>query len=158
MNKNSTTRHLQLLDLIPLLLTFLPLLVATILWMAGGIQTGTLSKTLAGAGITAIGGVATGIVADRFIRRKRSDIELLVGLALATLLGVLSIGYLYLIHLRGPMSSIGQLDRAVEQIAAFLTYLFAQAVGIQIARRSIPDLERTTKPAAGFEGIESNQG
>lgn len=157
MTEDPIPRPLNHRNLILLLFALLPLLVTTVIWMAGGIQQGTFSDTLLGAGIAALGGVLTGIVGDRFIRHNRSDIELLIGLALATVLGVLTIGYLYLIHIRGPMASIGQLDRAVEQITVFLTYLFTQAVGIRLTRRFIPDPESMTEPAADFQRIESNQ-
>jgi hypothetical protein len=109
--------------------------------MVGRIRPNLLSDILTGAGVAALGGILTGLVVDRFIKRKQGDVELLVGLSLATAFGVLTVGYLYLIHIRGPIASIGDTDRAVEQITVFLTYLFAQALGIQLAESVLPDAE-----------------
>ena len=151
MTEDIPVRRLKFRNLIPILLTFLPLFVAVVIRIGGGIRPDTLSQTVKAVGIAALGGALTGIVADRFIRRKRGDVELLTGLSLATALGVLTVGYLYLIQIRRPMASIGEVDRAVQQITAFLTYLFAQAVGIQIARRIIPNPEDPEAPHASGE-------
>ena len=139
MTEDTPVRRLQFRNLTPILITLLPLFVAVLIRIGGGIRPDTLSQTVKAVGIAALGGILTGIVADRFIRRKRGDVELLIGLSLATALGVLTVGYLYLIQIRGPMASIGEVDRTVQQVTAFLTYLFAQAVGIQVARRIIPN-------------------
>jgi len=126
----------------------LPLLVAVIIRMAGGIGSNLMSDILTGAGVAALGGILTGLVVDRFIRRNRGDVELLIGLSLATAFGVLTVGYLYLIHIRGPIASIGDTDRAVEQITVFLTYLLAQTLGIQIAEKVLPNPENVAETEA----------
>jgi hypothetical protein len=141
MTENRTKPHLQVQTFLPLGLTLLPLLIAVVIRLAGGIRSSLISDILTGAGVAALGGILTGLVVDRFIRRKQGDVELLVGLALATAVGVLTIGYLYLIHIRGPIASIGDTDRAVEQVTVFLTYLFAQTLGIQLAESVLPDVE-----------------
>jgi len=144
--KDNVRHRLHAEDLIPVLLALLPTVVSAVLRVVGVIRPDTFSAIIKGVGIAALGGVLTGIAADRFIRRKRNDAELLLGLALATALGVLTIGYVYLIHIGGPMSAIGETDRAVEQVTLFLTYLLAQAVGIKIIRWMMPDSEDTRKP------------
>jgi NhaP-type Na+/H+ or K+/H+ antiporter len=141
MTENRTKPHLQVQTFLPLGLTLLPLLIAVVIRLAGGIRSSLISDILTGAGVAALGGILTGLIVDRFIRRKQGDVELLVGLALATAVGVLTIGYLYLIHIRGPIASIGDTDRAVEQVTVFLTYLFAQTLGIQLAESVLPDVE-----------------
>lgn len=141
MTENRTKPHLQVQTFLPLGLTLLPLLIAVVIRLAGGIRSSLISDILTGAGVAALGGILTGLIVDRFIRRKQGDVELLVGLALATAVGVLTIGYLYLIHIRGSIASIGDTDRAVEQVTVFLTYLFAQTLGIQLAESVLPDVE-----------------
>jgi hypothetical protein len=143
MSEDTGVRGLKFRGLIPIVLALFPLFVAVVIRLMGGIRAETLSETVKGAGGAALGGILTGMVADRFIRRKRGDVELFIGLSLATALGVLTIGYLYLIQIRGPIASIGDVNRSVEQVTAFLTYLFSQTVGIQIARRTVPNPERS---------------
>ena len=148
MPKVNAHERLRLRIISPMLLTLLPLIVSFILWIVGAIRADTLSETAQGAIVATLGGILTGSVADRFIRRKRGDLELIVGLALTTAIGVLTIGYLYLIHIQGPMSSIGEIDRATEQITVFLTYLFAQILGIQIIKWTITDPKNTEQSTA----------
>ena len=144
--KTNGRHRLRAEDLIPVLLALLPAVVSAVLRVVGVIRLDTFSTIIKGVGIAALGGVLTGIVADRFIRRKRNDVELLLGLAFTTALGVLTIGFIYLIHIGGPMSAIVETDRAGEQVTLFLTYLLAQAVGIKIVRWTMPDSEDTGEP------------
>lgn len=93
----------------------------------------TAQATLVGIAITAAGGTLTGITADRFLHRGRNQAENLIGLAATTFLGVLTIGYLYIAHIRGPMSTIATLPRAISQGLSFLEFLTAQGAGTLLA-------------------------
>ncbi len=93
------------------------------------------ASTLVGCLIAAAGGLLTGLAAERLLHRGKGSTEQLIGLAVTTALGLLTIGYLYLVHLRGPMEAIDTPQRIVAQLTAFLTYLTAQAAGIVISLR-----------------------
>lgn len=126
------------------LLTFLgalflgPSLLLGIARGLGWIGAAKAVDTLVGILIAAAGGVITGVVAERLLRRGRNGAENLLGVALTTALGVLTIGYLYVVHIQGPMSSIGALDRAVQQVLIFIQYLTAEGVGALLAPILIP--------------------
>ncbi len=110
------------------LLTLPPiLLLATrcLDWIAAA----TAEQTATGIAIAALGGLITGIVSERFLGRGRTGLEQTAGLVAATALGVTTIGILYLLHIRGPMSSIGTPERAVNQIFSFVEFLTAQGAG-----------------------------
>jgi len=92
-------------------------------------------STLIGCSITGAGGLLTGLAAERLLHRGKGSTEQLIGLTVITALGLLTIGYLYLVHLRGPMESIDTPQRIVAQLTAFMTYLTAQAAGIVISLR-----------------------
>ncbi len=109
-------------------------------WIAialGWLGPGLARLTLTGCGIAAVGGVLTGAVAERFLHRGRNGTEHLLGLAATTALGVLIIGYLYLVHIRGPMSSIGTLGRGVSQVLIFVEFLTAQVAGVLLAAAGV---------------------
>jgi hypothetical protein len=114
-------------------LVLAPPLLLGIARILGWIGDGLTMPTLVGCGIAAAGGLLTGLAAERFLHRGRNGAEHLIGLAATTALGVLTIGYLYLVHIRGPMSSIGTLSRAVSQILIFVEFLTAQAAGVLLA-------------------------
>lgn len=126
------------------LLTFLgalllgPSLLLGIARGLGWIGAAKAVDTLVGILIAAAGGVITGVVAERLLRRGRNGAENLLGVALTTALGVLTIGYLYVVHIQGPMSSIGALDRAVQQVLIFIQYLTAEGAGALLAPILIP--------------------
>jgi hypothetical protein len=96
----------------------------------GWIGASLATHSFVGCAIAAGGGVLTGLAVERFLHRGRNGTEHLVGLALTTALGVLTVGYLYLVHIRGPMSAITTLSRAVSQILIFVEFLTAQAAGV----------------------------
>jgi hypothetical protein len=110
-----------------------PALSALIAWLLGWLGQDLTVKSLTGIAIASIGGLAAGFVEERLLRRPRNDAEQLIGISAATAVGVLTIGYLYVAHIRGPMSTIGTLSRAVEQVLVFVAYLTAQAAGILIS-------------------------
>lgn len=113
-----------------ILLLLLPLLTLLILWGTAMIDRDTAQATLAGILIAAVGGIIAGLTAERFLHRGRGELENLVGLGLTTFVGVITIGYLYVGHIRGPMSSIATFPRAVRQGLSFLAFLMAQGTGL----------------------------
>jgi hypothetical protein len=85
--------------------------------------------TLSGMVVTGIGGILTGLAASRFLHRGSNQGENLLGLFLTTTLGVVTIGYLYLVNIRGPMSTIGTPPRLVHQGLSFLEFLTGMGAG-----------------------------
>lgn len=110
----------------PTLLLATPTLLTGMARALQWIDAATVRSALTGIAIAAIGGAATGLVAERFLHRGRNEVENMAGLIGVTMLGLLTIGYLYLIHIRGPMATIGLLPRAVQQVLGFAEYLTAQ--------------------------------
>ena len=135
MNASSGAPHGQLwLGVGGLLLA--PPALAWIAISLGWVGPNLAGSTLAGCGIAAAGGAVTGAVAERFLHRGRNGAEHLFGLAATTALGVLIVGYLYLFHIRGPMSTIGALSRGISQILIFVEFLTAQVAGILLSTLS----------------------
>jgi hypothetical protein len=91
------------------------------------------TSALVGCAIAAVGGLLTGTVAERLLHRGEGSTQQLLGVVLTSVLGVLTIGYLYLVHLRGPMTAITTPERIVSQTLVFLAFLAAQAAGILAA-------------------------
>jgi hypothetical protein len=115
---------------ISLVLIVTPAILALSAHLLGWLGRDLLIWTLLGIAIAAGGGLVAGFVEVRLLRRPRNDATQLLGIAATTAVGVLTIGYLYLVHIRGPMSTVGTLSRAVEQVLIFVEYLTAQAAGI----------------------------
>ena len=111
------------------LLTVPPILLLAALSLTW-IAVPTAEQTFIGIAITATGGLIIGIISERFLGRGRNGAEQTVGLITATALGVTTIGILYLLLIRGPMSSIGTPERAVKQLFSFVEFLTAQGAGI----------------------------
>jgi hypothetical protein len=101
--------------------------------LTGWIHWSLILSTLLGMLIAAVGGIAIGITAQRFLGHSRNNLETFVGLAATVGIGVLTIGYLYIIHIKNPMGSIGTLPRTVEQTVIFLEFLLSQISGIKLA-------------------------
>ena len=101
----------------------------------GWIDWSTFRSTLIGMMIAAVGGIVIGLVAYRYLGNYRNNREVLVGMVLTVGFGVLTIGYLYIIHIKGPMSSIGTINRAVKQVIIFTEFLFAHISGIKLGKR-----------------------
>ena len=112
------------------LLTGLLLLVG----IAGWIDWLLIRSTIVGILIAAVGGIAIGVVAHRYLGNSRNNRDTLFGLIVTVGLGVLTIGYLYIIHIKGPMNSIGTLNRTVKQTFIFLEFLFAHISGIRLSK------------------------
>jgi len=99
----------------------------------GSIKAPTAEQTFTGIAITATGGLIVGLISERFLGRGRNGVEQTAGLIAATALSVITIGILYLLHIRGPMSSIGTPERAVKQLFSFVEFLTAQGAGILLS-------------------------
>ena len=99
----------------------------------GRVKASTADQTFIGVAITATGGLIVGIISERFLVRARSGAEQTAGFITATALSVITIGILYLLHIRGPMSSIGTPERAVKQLFSFVEFLTAQGAGILLS-------------------------
>ena len=99
----------------------------------GWVKASTADQTFIGIAITATGGLIVGIISERFLGRGRNGVGQTAGLIAATALSVITIGILYLLHIRGPMSSIGTPERAVKQLVSFVEFLTAQGAGILLS-------------------------
>jgi hypothetical protein len=99
----------------------------------GWVEASTTEQTFIGIAITAVGGLVVGIISERFLGRGRNSVEQTAGLIAATALSVTTIGILYLLCVRGPMSAIGTPERAVKQIFGFVEFLTAQGAGILLS-------------------------
>ncbi|MGC9346615.1 MAG: hypothetical protein ACP5JG_00635 [Anaerolineae bacterium] len=133
-----TERRLSLVQRLTMALALLvaPALASLAAWLLGWLSQDLAIKILMGIAVADVGGVGAGFVEERLLGRPRNDAEQLVGIAAATTIGVLTIGYLYLVHIRGPMSTVGNLNRAVEQVLIFLGYLTSQAAGMLLSMKS----------------------
>jgi len=99
----------------------------------GWILASTAEQTFIGIAITATGGLIVGIISERYLGRGRNGVEQTAGLIAATALSVITIGILYLLHIKGPMSSIGTPERTVKQLFSFVEFLTAQGAGILLS-------------------------
>jgi hypothetical protein len=99
----------------------------------GWVEASTAEKTFVGIAITAVGGLIVGIISERFLGRGRNGAEQTAGLIAATALSVTTIGILYLLLIRGPMSTIGTPERAAEQLFSFVEFLTAEGAGILVS-------------------------
>ncbi len=122
-----------------LALTSAPLGVTVLLALMGQIPALTLGSTFVGILGATAGGIASGVTARRFLARPRNDGDTLYGLLVVTGIGMIAIGYLYLVHLNRPLHTVTRLERIVEQTAIFLTFVAAQGVGILWAERIFPE-------------------
>lgn len=93
----------------------------------------TAERALGGIAITSAGGLIAGTLAERLLRRGKRELTQLLGVIATTAIGMLTISYLYLVGIRGPMSTIGSLPRAVHQGMGFLAFLTAQGAGMLIS-------------------------
>ncbi len=100
----------------------------------GWINWSVIRWTLIGMLVAAVGGIAIGLTAHRYLAHNKNNREAFLGMVATTGIGVLSIGYLYIIHIKGPMKSIGTLNRTVEQTFIFLEFLIAHISGIRLGK------------------------
>lgn len=88
-----------------------------------------IHSTFVGMLIAAVGGFVSGLISRRYLGHSQNNQETILGIAAVVVIGVMTIGYIYLVHIKGPMSSIGTLHRTIEQTFIFLEFLVAQASG-----------------------------
>ena len=113
------------------LLLGLPAVLGTLLLLAA-IDATTAVSTLIGCGIATIGGLLSGAIAERLLHRGRSGADHVAGIVATTTVSVMTVGFIYLVQLQGPVDAIGMSARAVEQVLAFTQFLTAQAAGIML--------------------------
>ena len=138
MNKSKWLLPLLLLGSAP---TALALLIVTKV-----VEPQVAGVTIRGLAWTSGGGFLTGIAVKRFLVRPKRDAELIFGLLLATTLGTLTIGGLYLVLLSNPMEPIGTPERTVEQVMGFVQFLLAQAAGIVVTPAPLPPQDQNHHP------------
>jgi hypothetical protein len=97
-----------------------------------------IQSTLLGMLVAAAGGIIIGFFANRYLGNSRNNREIILGMTTTVGLGVLTIGYLYIFYIKGPMSSIGTLERTVKQIFIFLEFLIAHLSGFRLGKRFLP--------------------
>jgi hypothetical protein len=119
-------------------LCLLPAAALLVIVLFQGVDATTARSTLAGIPIALTGGLLAGALAEALVNRSKGTVQTLLGLALSAGIGVLTIGYIYLIHIRGPLSSIGTFSRAVEQVIPFMAFLTAQGAGILLSPVVLP--------------------
>lgn len=100
--------------------------------LTGWTDWSTIESTLLGMVIAAFGGIIIGIFAQRYLAQGQGNREVIFGLVMTAGIGVITIGYLYIIYIKGPMKSIGTVDRAVKQSFIFLEFLVAHISGIKL--------------------------
>ncbi len=104
----------------------------------GRVSGAVLVHTLLGMTGAAVGGVAAGITAKRFLANGKNTLETLWGLGVTTAIGLVTIGYMYLFYIQKDMQTILALPRNVEQTFIFVEFLTAQYAGILWAGRWFP--------------------
>ena len=129
--------HLSRIGL-ALTLSLLPVAALLAIRLIQSVDAETIQSTLAAMPVALGGGILAGAAAEALVNRSRSTLQTLVGLGLSAGIGVLTIGYINLIHIRGPMSSVGTLSRTVEQVTLFVAFLTAQGAGILLAPVVLP--------------------
>jgi hypothetical protein len=111
-----------------------PLLLLPV-WLLSWVDIQTAIWTLVGIAAAIAGGLVGGVTAERFLRRGQGSLEQIFGVGATTAVGVVTVGYLYVVHIQGPMASIGTFSRAVEQTLIFLAFLTAQGAGVLLGPR-----------------------
>jgi hypothetical protein len=111
------------------------------------IDLATAKRTLVGIAITSAGGLIAGALAERLLHRGKHELMHLLGVIATTAIGVLTISYLYLVEIRGPMSTIGSLPRAVHQGIGFIAFLTAQGAGMLISATLGPPPTQSPSPS-----------
>ena len=101
----------------------------------GWIDWSLIRSTLIGMLLAAVGGIAIGMIANRYLGNSHNNGEILIGMTVTVGLGVLTIGYLYIVYIKGPMESIGTLNRTVQQTLIFIEFLIAHISGIRLGKR-----------------------
>ena len=112
-----------------------------VIGLAAGVSGVVIGHTLVGMLGVAVGGIAGGVTAKRFLAHANGDKEVFYGLGATSAIGVVAIGYVYLFYLDHDMRTIGTLPRTFEQVFIFVEFLVAQYAGIQWAHRFFPGID-----------------
>lgn len=128
-----------------------PIVALFVIGWAAGVSVAVIAYTLVGMLGVAIGGVAGGVTAKRFLAHPRGDGEVVYGLGAVTAIGVVAIGYIYLFYLDADMRTIGTPVRAIEQVSIFVEFLTAQYAGTLWAERFLHGMGQE---AGGVPGAE----
>lgn len=116
----------------------LPIVGLFIVGLLSRMACGVIGHTLVGMVGVAVGGVAGGITAKRFLADGKTNGEVLFGLGATTAIGVVAIGYIYLFYIENAMQTILTPARNVEQTFIFVEFLTAQYAGTLWAQRLFP--------------------
>lgn len=132
----------QFVSLMPMFDIIIHCTLAALLFcigLAGWVNWPFIWSTLTGMVIAAAGGLAIGITALRYLARSKGSREIILGLIITSGIGVLTIGYLYIVHIQESKLAIGTFTRAVNQSFIFGEFLIAQLSGIKLAKTLFPD-------------------
>lgn len=116
----------------------LPVIAMLGVSLVGRVAGYVIGRTLLGMLGAAVGGLAAGITAKRFLAHGKSNGEVLFGLGAVTAIGIIAIGYFYLFYIDNAMQTILTLARNVEQASIFVEFLTAQYAGTLWAQRLFP--------------------
>jgi hypothetical protein len=130
--QTATVRLNRNLDVILQAMMVIMLLLAGVIKLLGW---AVIWSTVTGMLIAAAGGIVNGLTAHHYLASSRSTRDTFLGMALTVGIGVLTIGYLYIFHIQGPMKSIGTFSRTIKQFFIFLEFLLAQISGIRLDKQ-----------------------
>ena len=125
----------------------LPVVGLFIVGLLGRVACGVIGHTLVGMLGVAVGGVACGVTAKRFLAHGENNSEVVFGLGATTAIGVVAIGYIYLFYIENDMQTILTLARNVEQVFIFVEFLAAQYAGTLWTQRFFPRLGESDETA-----------
>lgn len=109
----------------------LPLVGMIAVGLVSRADVAVIGRTLLGMLGAAVGGLAAGVTAKRFLARGATNGDVLFGLGAVTAIGVVAIGYLYLFYIENAMSTILTPARNIEQTFIFVEFLTAQYAGVK---------------------------
>ncbi|HOT92710.1 MAG TPA: hypothetical protein PLJ78_17245 [Anaerolineae bacterium] len=115
-----------------------PIVGMLVVGLVSRVDGGVIGRTLLGMLGSAVGGVAAGVTAKRFLADGKTNGEVLFGLGATTAIGVIAVGYLYLFYIENTVQTILTLARNLEQTAIFVEFLTAQYAGTLWAQRWFP--------------------
>jgi hypothetical protein len=106
-----------------------PVILLLVLAPLVGVPLPAVVHTLVGMVGVTVGGVALGVTAWRYLGHSRAIGEALFGFGACSAIGLVAIGYVYLVYLDVTMASIGDPSRAVKQTLIFVMFLCAAYAG-----------------------------
>jgi hypothetical protein len=123
----------------------LPFVGLFIVGLLSRVACGVIGHTLVGMVGAAVGGIAAGVTAKRFIAHGKTSGEVVFGLGATTAIGVVAIGYIYLFYIESAMQTILTPARNVAQTFIFVEFLAAQYAGTLWAQRLFPNMEQSNE-------------